>query len=77
MQAPLIIIPKPMPAGYRFAEGETPPAPTCDRCRRSASDRNPVWLDERESWDQWERMMRPRRYNALCFECRLALKGRL
>jgi hypothetical protein len=70
----LIIVPQPIPPGQRVSVGEKTQYPTCDRCLRTSSDRNPVMLDTRKSW-QVDHHSHGRR-DAICYECRLAMKGR-
>ena len=74
MNGPLIIIPQMIPPGQRVYRGQRTSFPTCDRCHRESSDRNPVMLDERKPWDV---NGIPERRDAVCYECRLALQGRL
>lgn len=69
---PLIIVPRPIPTGVRMQSGEIPRRPVCDRCRRQESDRNPVLLSTRNPWTVESQLRR----DAICYECRLAMKGR-
>jgi hypothetical protein len=73
-----IIIPKPIPPGEKVQVGQGYQFPTCDRCLRESSDRNPVILSgPRPSEDFREALRGVTRRNALCVECRLYLKGDL
>lgn len=76
--SPMILIPRPVPAGEQVQTGKQYEFPTCDRCRRESSERNPVMLSARKTWDQRElaRADRFKRRDAICYECRLAMKGR-
>jgi hypothetical protein len=74
MNGPLIIVPQPIPPGVRVQEGEHTPRPTCDRCQRTSSERNPIMLSQRRAWTP-EHHDAGRR-DAICYECRLAMKGR-
>ena len=74
MNSPMILIPKMIPPGRRVELGEKTPRPNCDRCRRTSTDRNPLWLTSRKPWDV---KGVPERRDAICYECRLALQGRL
>lgn len=71
---PMILIPRPIPPGHQVQTGDKTAFPTCDRCRRTSSDRNPVMLTERKSWtpEHYDR----KRSDAICYECRLAMMGR-
>ena len=70
---PLIIVPKMIPPGQKVHVGQKTAFPTCDRCWRTSSERNPVMLSERKSWKCGEPLGRR---DAICYECRLAMKGR-
>lgn len=74
--SPLILVPQPIPPGPRVNVGDRPPYPTCDRCRRTSSDMNPVMLTERPSHRQDEIARGYTRRDAICYECRLAMRGR-
>lgn len=69
---PLIIVPQIIPPGRRVEAGERTARPNCDRCRRTSSERNPVWGTIRKSWKAGEIQRR----DYVCYECRLAMKGR-
>lgn len=71
--SPLIIVPKMIPPGRRVEVGERTARPNCDRCRRTSTERNPVMGTKRKSWKVGE----IERRDYICYECRLALKGRL
>lgn len=75
---PLILVPQPIPPGQRVehGSGERNQFPTCDRCLRTSSDRNPVMLTERKSHWQRELGRGHTRRDAICYECRLAMRGR-
>jgi hypothetical protein len=75
LSSPLIVIPKMIPAGERVKPGQKTNRPTCDRCMRLATDRNPVMLSDRKAWAYSGQ--RNDRKDAICYECRLILKGRL
>lgn len=75
MSGPLILIPAPIPQGPRVMQGDATTYPSCDRCHREGSDRNPVWLTKRRSWSA--ETFADIRYDAICHDCRLALKGRI
>jgi len=71
-----IIVPKMIPPGQRVDIGRRYQYPACDRCLRESSDRNPVLLSpKRPSLDFREAIKGRMRRDALCAECRLALKG--
>ena len=71
-----IVIPRPVPDGYRVQVGERTHFPTCDRCLRTSSERNPVLLsDPRPSMSSREFARGVPRRDALCHDCRLLLKG--
>jgi hypothetical protein len=70
---PLIIVPKMIPPGQRVEVGQKTAMPNCDRCRRTSTERNPVMLSDRKAWTSGEAYGRK---DAICHECRLALKGR-
>lgn len=74
MSGPTIIIPQPIPPGARVARGARYERPACDRCRRESTDRNPVMLTERKAWTPEHH--NSGRHDAICYECRLAMKGR-
>ena len=73
-----IIVPKPVPDGEKVVIGQKYAFPTCDRCLRESSDRNPVILSGlRPSQDFREAIKKGVcRRDALCYECRLHLSGR-
>ncbi len=77
--APTILIPKMIPPGVRVRTGQRAMAPTCDRCRRTATPMNPVMLSERKEWTMTAAGHRAPtnavRRDAICYECRLILKG--
>lgn len=79
IQAPTIIIPKMVPPGVKVQPGQATTAPTCDRCERTATPRNPVMLSSRREWTITEAGHRAPtnavRRDAICYECRLVLKG--
>ena len=73
-----IIVPRPIPPGQKVDVGRKYQYPACDRCLRESSERNPVLLSpERPSHDFHEALRGQMRRDALCSECRLALKGEL
>lgn len=72
MNSPLIIIPKLIPPGPKAQYGVMPKMPTCERCWRPSTERNPIFLTERPSWTGDRVGMRR---DAICNECRLAMKG--
>lgn len=67
-----IIVPKMVPPGERVQIGQRTSMPTCERCMRSATERNPISLMERPAWGPKGPRLRK---DALCFECRMILKG--
>ena len=69
----LILIPKMIPPGARVQVGDRPGMPACDRCRRVASEGNPIFTTERKEWTAGR--VGTRR-DAICGECRDILKGR-
>lgn len=70
----LILVPKPIPPGQRVEVGDRTHYPTCDRCMRTSSDRNPVMLTERKSHWQKESARGNTRRDAICAECRELMK---
>lgn len=77
VSGPLIIIPKPIPPGRRAEYLEKTHFPTCDRCQREGSERNPVILgNARPSMLQSEKARGVTRRDAVCVECRDLLKRR-
>ena len=76
--APTIIIPQMVPPGVRVRPGQQTMAPTCDRCRRTATQRNPVMLSKRKEWTITAAGHRSpdseARRDAICYECRLILR---
>ena len=73
-----IVVPKMVPPGQRVDVGRRYQFPACDRCLRESNDRNPVILSGvRPSMDFREALKGVERRDALCAECRHALKGEL
>ena len=71
-----IVVPKMIPPGQKVDIGRRYQFPTCDRCLRESSERNPVILSKgRPSHDFREALRGFERRDAICFECRLLLKG--
>ena len=71
-----IVVPKMIPPGQKVDVGQHYQFPTCDRCLRESSDRNPVILSKgRPSQDFREAIRGVTRRDAICVECRLLLKG--